>query len=269
MRIRGFGVIAFAFLGGGCFATRSDVRVLQDDVLAFRAEAARADSARARQLEAIVQSMDRAMTILNDSVQEISARLGRFQGDNRQELYSVEQQLLQIQELTGQSQRRLQDIRGAIESRNQQAAMATPTVAPGDSTAPAAPVSAPREGPYQLWTLANEQKRQGSYATAREVFPQIVTNYPESELAPEAQYWIAEMFASEGKTAQADSAYHQVVTKYPTAPQAATALFKIGKMLENQGKCDEARKVMDQVSRQFPRSDEATLLANWRCGGQG
>jgi hypothetical protein len=41
----------------GCFATRSDMRVLQGDILNFRTESARADSARARQLAAVASAL--------------------------------------------------------------------------------------------------------------------------------------------------------------------------------------------------------------------
>ena len=54
---------------GACFATRSDVRVLQGDILSFRQEAARADSARARQLASVVASLG----TVGDSLRETSA----------------------------------------------------------------------------------------------------------------------------------------------------------------------------------------------------
>jgi tol-pal system protein YbgF len=263
MRIRDLGAIAAAMIGLGCFATRSDVRVLQDDLVAFRAEAARADSARARQLEQMITAARDAFATLSDSVGDVSARLVKFQGDSRQELYSVEQQLLQIQELTGQSQRRLQDLHSEIETRNQQI-MAPVPATPGDTTA-TAPPGAPPPGPYQLWTLANDQMRQESYATAREAFRQLVTAWPNSELAPEAQYWIAETLNKEGNLAAADTAYQMVVQKYPLSPKASTALYKRGLVLEGQGRCAEARAVMDQVARQFPASDEAELVKGWTC----
>ncbi len=263
MRTRDLGAIAIATIGLGCFATRSDVRVLQDDLVAFRAEAARADSARARQLETMITAARDAFATLSDSVRDVSARLVKLQGDSRQELYSVEQQLLQIQELTGQSQRRLQDLHSEIETRNQQIMSSQPP-APGDTTAAATP-GAPPPGPYQLWTLANDQMRQESYATAREAFRQLVAAWPNSELAPEAQYWIAETLNKEGNTAAADSAYREVAQKYPQSPKASTALYKVGKLLEGGGRCAEARAVMDRVAREYPTSDEADLVKTWSC----
>ncbi len=131
------GVALGSCLLSGCFATRNDVRVLQADIRNARAEAMRADSARARQIDAI----GRILAVIGDSVQNLRANVSRVQGDMRGEFRQVNQQLLQIQELTGQSQRRLADLRTEMEMRNQQA----PAVAPpatGDTTQPA--VSAKR-----------------------------------------------------------------------------------------------------------------------------
>ena len=99
-------------LTGACFATRSDMRVLQGDILNFRTETTRADSARARQIASVAASLG----TVADSVRATSDRLTRLQGDNRGDLRSIQQQLLQIQELTGQSQRRLQEMRAEMEA---------------------------------------------------------------------------------------------------------------------------------------------------------
>lgn len=118
---------------GGCFATRSDMRVLQGDILNFRTEAARADSARARQVAAVAA----ALGTVADSVRAASDRLARFQGDTRGDLRSIQQQLLQVQELTGQSQRRLQELRAEMEARPPQAVVPPVAPVPGDTAAAA------------------------------------------------------------------------------------------------------------------------------------
>ncbi len=153
---------------GGCFATRSDMRVLQGDILNFRTEAARADSARARQVAAVAA----ALGTVADSVRAASDRLARFQGDTRGDLRSIQQQLLQVQELTGQSQRRLQELRAEMEARPPQAVVPPVAPVPGD-TAAAAPVQA-APGPNQLYQLAYDQLRRGSYSAARAGFEELL-----------------------------------------------------------------------------------------------
>lgn len=242
---------------GGCFATRSDMRVLQGDIMNFRTESARADSARARQLAAV----SAAIGVVNDSLKATSERLTRFQGDTRGDLRKIQEQLLQVQELTGQSQRRIQEMRADLEARAQQQIIPPTTPLPGDTTG-AAPV-APTLGPNQLYQLAYDQLRRGSYSSARAAFEELLRLYPTSELAPAAQINIAEAFAAEGTAASADSAYAAVVSKYPRAPQAATALYKMALSMARQGKSADARTSMNRLVREYPTSDEADLAREW------
>ncbi|MEP7383448.1 MAG: tol-pal system protein YbgF [Gemmatimonadota bacterium] len=242
---------------GGCFATRSDMRVIQGDILNFRTESARADSARARQIAVVAATLGS----VSDSIRATSDRLTRFQGDTKGDLRAIQQQLLQVQELTGQSQRRLQEMRAGLESRSEQPVMPTTTPLPGDSLAPAPVQSTP--GPNQLYQLAYDQLRRGSYSSARAAFEELLRLYPTSELAPDAQINIAEAFAAEGTAASADSAYAAVVARYPRSPRAATALYKMALSMARQGRRPDARTTMDRVVREYPTSDEADLAREW------
>jgi hypothetical protein len=80
------------------------------------------DTARAAQVDALAATLRR----IDDSVGVMAARNARFQGDAREQLRSVREQLIQVQELTGQSQRRLQDLRASLEASGAQAAPAAP-----------------------------------------------------------------------------------------------------------------------------------------------
>src|SRR3970040_430426 len=104
-----------------CFATRNDVRILQEDILSLRSMQAREDSARARQLADISATLDRTLVAVRDSVRELGTRLVTFQGSTRQELYSLGQQLLQLGEFMGQSQAALRNFSANMEERNRQA----------------------------------------------------------------------------------------------------------------------------------------------------
>jgi tol-pal system protein YbgF len=262
-------LLAGALLNAACFATRNDVRVLQGDVLAMRSETLRADSARARQIAGIAAQMMSALATLSDTARATSFRLDRLRGDTKTSLHDVQQQLLQIQELTGQSQRRLQELRAQIEERAQQVVPVAPVTpdsaaaAAGVAGAATVPSAAPAPGPNQLFQLAQDQMRRGSYATARAGFQELVRLYPASDLAPDAQYWSAEAFAAEGNRAAADSAYSEVLTRYSRSSRAPTALYKLALSLARQGKRAEARASMDRVVREYPTVDEADLARDW------
>ena len=243
---------AGALLTGACFATRSDVRLLQSDIAAARAESARLDSVRASQLTTI-SSM---LSTIQDTLRGTNTRLARWQADQLGDLRSLREQILLVQELTGQSQRNLQQFRADLEERNQ--AVATPAVpaAPGDTSRPAGP---PAPGPNQLYQLSYDQWRRGSNKTAREGFLELLRLYPTSDLAPDAMYYVAETYAGEKNEGAADSVYTAVVTTYPRSPRAATALYKHGLALQRAGRTQEAKEALERVVREYARTDEAAL----------
>ena len=243
-------VAPVAFMAtGACMATRNDVRILQQDLSVMRAEAAQRDSARDRRMQELLAILGRS----NDSLLVVSQRLVRFQGDALDDTKKIQEMLIQVQELTGQSQRVIRELRSDLEQRAAEAPV--PAAVPGDTTtrAPAGP------GPTQLYEQATAQLRRGSTGAARDAFTQLLTRYPQSDLVPDAQYYVAETFAAENKVAQADSTYRVVATRWPNAPRTANALYKLGLSLERQGKTAEARAALEDVVKRFPRSDEAQL----------
>jgi TolA-binding protein len=229
--------------------------VLQAEQVAARAAAdsarivaIRRDSIRGVQLD----QMMRSLGIVRDSLQSATARVQRFQGDVREDLYNLGQQLIRIQTLMGQSDQQLRQFRLDMEARNReiQAQQAT-------DTAVAAVMSAP--GPEQMYDLGLQQTRRGAWPTARAVFTELLVKYPESAVAAGAQLQIAYAFEAEKNQASADSIYALVVSKYPRSMEAPTALYKHAQSLIAARKTAEARALIDRLRRDYPGSDAERL----------
>jgi len=250
MRLRTLAPAA-ALLLGGCLASKQDVFLLQNQMRTMQVASARADSARSAQTNLVLNQIVQA----NDSVRVLSVRLAKLQSTVATDHYEMARQILQIQELSGQSQRRLQELRASLEERSQMAAAPVPAPAPGDTSrpAPAGP------GPAQLFQSSLDQLRRGSATVARGGFEELLRNYPNSDDAPEAMIYIAETYAAERNQVAADSVYGLVVQRYPKSPKAATALYKHGLSLRAAGRTTAAKAAFDRVVRDYPRSDEATL----------
>lgn len=252
---------AVVLTAGACFATRGDVRILQGDIARLQlaaAQAAAADTARAVQLRRIIQSL----TNVADSLRVAQTTLQRFQGDVAMSMRTVQEQLLTVQELTGQSRKQVESLRAQLEARAAEQAQATapPTVPPGTAPPAAAP-GAPAPGPYQLMDLGRQQLAKGATSAARAAFSDLITQYPTSDLAPEAQYWIAEAYASAGNAVEADSVFALVAEKYPTSERAPVALYKRAVALKVAGQTRPARTLLQQVIDKYPKSEAATLAA--------
>lgn len=259
----------------GCFATRNDVRIVQSDLVALRTELLRND---ADQKAALAQAMS-VLAAATDSLARISNRTVSIQGDVRGEMRAVKEQLLQVQTLLGQSQANLNRLRATIEANTNAAPVAPPSpplgttpatsttpvgAAPGSPSVvpPAADSTAQRgPGPTQLYQNGVDLMKRGSTNTARTVFQELLSTYPTSEFAPDAQYYMAESLRTDKNWAAADAAFAAVVTKYPDSPRAPTSHFKRAQIALQQGNTAEARKLFTEVVSRFPKSAEADLAA--------
>jgi tol-pal system protein YbgF len=196
---------------------------------------------------------------VNDTLAALITRVTRVRAESQSGMRGLHDQLGQVQEATGQSQQRLQEMRAAIDQRNRTAAPPpAPPPAPGaapDTSRPA--TDAP--GPNELFQIGKDQLARGANSAARAAFTDLLARYPGSDLAADAQFYLAESLAAEGKTAAADKAYATVGTKYPTSLRAATALYKRGVSQQKAGRTTTAKKTFNEVMRLFPESDEAAL----------
>jgi TolA-binding protein len=241
---------------GGCFATREDVRVLQDDLTRMQAAQRSEDSAHRAALEVVIEQLGRAQ----DTLRVLSGRTAKWQGDVSENLYSVGQQLIQIEELTGQSQKQLSVLHASLEAQHATASSATGIgAAPGGASPGDTARGGGGPGPDQLYQLAHEQLRRGSTGAARAALTDLLRQYPNSDVAPYAHLDVAETYAQEGNATVADSAYQDVIARYPTLGIAATALYKHAGVLAAAGKVQPARDAYQDVIRKYPRSDEAVL----------
>ena len=229
----------------GC-ALKGDVRKVELQVQALQAQLAKSDTARAAEQDTVRA----AVRVLQQALATQQAYLVQMRGDLRTELISVEQQLVAIQELTGQSQQRLTELRSRLETRSQQP---DPNAVPvGPSGNPAGP------GPDQMYDASLQQYRRGSTGTARQGFREFLRVFPTHERAPDAFYYVGESFEQSAPDSAA-AVYEQLVKGYPNSPRAASALYKLGRFAEQRGDKTSARNYYARVISAYPRSPEADL----------
>lgn len=228
---------------GGC-ALKSDVVRLERQVATLEARTARQDSARTAQLNEVI---DLQQNIL-DSLAAGRRALAALQGDINGDLYNIQQQLVQVQALTGQSQQRLTDLRTQLDARGAQ-------IAEGDSsTAEAASVPSAD----QIYQASLAQLRRGSLATARLGFREFLRSYADDRRAPDALYFIGESYATTDTDSSA-AYYQQVVDRFPGSSRVPTAWYKLALLAEQRGDRQAALDAYNRVVQQYPSSDAAEL----------
>ena len=119
--------------------------------------------------------------------------VGQLKGDFGTDLYNIQQQLVQLQELTGQSQQRLSELRNQLDVRGAQIQAPAPprrAIAP----IPRAPPTPPAD---QMYEASLAQLRRGSTSTARLGLREMLKTYPTSPHAADALYFIGQSYSTE------------------------------------------------------------------------
>ncbi|HEX8392872.1 MAG TPA: tol-pal system protein YbgF [Longimicrobium sp.] len=237
-------LLALLPAAGACVATKQDIRDLQ---LGMATQQARQDS--------MVRALISRTELMLDSLSDQNVRL---RGDLANRLLAIDRQLVQIQELSGQNQAQLGQLRTQIdraaeEARRQQAA--AQQSASGNNAESADEDSG---DPQQLYDAANAALRRGSITTARAGFEEFLRANPEHRLAADAQFNIGQSYETGRDNGAAITAYGRVLELYPTSPRAPAALLRMGRLELARGSRGEARLRFNAVIARYPRSPEAT-----------
>ena len=98
---------------------------------------------------------------------------------------------------------------------------------------------------------------------AERLLTAILAQHPNHGLAPNAAYWLGEVFYSRYQFERALRAFGRVHRDYPKSHKVADALLKQGRCHERLGQLEQARAAYVRVIEQFPRSAAATLARKW------
>jgi len=102
----------------------------------------------------------------------------------------------------------------------------------------------------------------GDYALARDGFQEVVDRFGHSELADDAEYWVAETWYAERDFAQARDGFDQVVARFPSSEVIPAAQLKLAYSLLETGDPDRAVDVLNALRRSHPDSDEALIAGH-------
>ena len=135
-----------------------------------------------------------------------------------------------------------------------------PAQPPAAGSAPVPPVPAPGSGidPQSLYNSAYNDYLKGNYDLSMREFQEYLNNFPNTDLADNATYWIGENYYRQKRYRQAIEQFDAVL-KYPHSHKAASATLKKGYAQLELGERQPGISQLRQVIRRFPTSDEANL----------
>ena len=245
-----------------------DLQRSQDEKFATVTELARQAveaSNRANTSVAVITSnLDKNLREQTDKVAApvvgFGTRLNEMGGDLR----TLQQAVGDLTALLGRMQAQLTDINNAIKVI-QQPAPAPPGGQGGAGGGPAGASDAPPMPAEKLYNAARGDYQGGKYDLAVQEFADYLKYYGTTDLAPNAQFYIAMIHYGQKNYDQAISEFDMVLEKYPDNNKTAEALLYKGRALvKTPGhKTDGAAEFME-VIRRFPKTDEASQACTER-----
>ena len=109
----------------------------------------------------------------------------------------------------------------------------------------------------KAYDVASNLFRRNDFASAIDAFRQFLKEYPQSQLASNAQYWIGISYANLKDYRNALAAQEQVVLKHPQSAKAPDALLAIAAIHAEQGDTGSARNTLEDIIARFPSSEAA------------
>jgi tol-pal system protein YbgF len=138
---------------------------------------------------------------------------------------------------------------------------AIPGAAPASGgTAPVAAQPGEAEAYRAAYSLVQTQK----FPEAVQAFQQFQRNYPAGKYAPNAYYWLGELYlvVQPPDLESSRQAFTMLLSQYPDNSKAPDALYKLGKVQFMKGNREKAKEYLDQViSRYGSTNSSAVKLA--------
>ncbi len=125
-------------------------------------------------------------------------------------------------------------------------------IVPGVGTAPAAGASADI-----AFQAAERDLRGGRNQLAMDEFGSFVAQFPNSEYAPKAQYYMGMIYDRDEDYENAVKAYDAVLERYAENPSTRDALFGKAVALMKLGRKVEAKKEFETFLKKYPTDDNA------------
>ena len=128
----------------------------------------------------------------------------------------------------------------------------------GDSLAPGqlpVPGGSDRDNYQAAFAFLKEQR----YELAAMAFQQFLVSYPDSQLANNAQYWLAESYYVTQKFDVALIEFERLIKNYTTSRKASDALLKVGYCNYELKRWNAARYALVKVQTDYPDTTAARL----------
>lgn len=261
------GCLALALAGAGC-VTPQDIEGLQAQLSDIQRQVLQ------------IQKQSPSKEEVSSQVSSLGADVGRrmesllkTEADMQVKLQDLSSQIDELQAKLEDTNYRLAQLSQQIATTNQELksfrTAAPPAATVPDGTQPQTPPpgnpggpgggGGPSADPQALYNGAYNDYLKGNYDLALREFQEYLQNFPSTDLADNATYWIGECYYRQRRFRQAVDQFDDVLEKFPRSDKAAAATLKKGYAHLELGERSQGVVQLRHVIRTYPNSDEANL----------
>jgi tol-pal system protein YbgF len=219
------------------------------------------------------QLKSQGLVDLFNQVEQIRSDIARLRGQVEVLTYELEQ-----------AQKRQRDLYVDLDTRVRKLETGAPPAAdaalPGTASAaagnvpsgaappplgPAPPVRSDPVAEQRAYDAALDQFKRGDYPGAIANFSAFVKNYPQSALAPSAQYWVGNAQYARKDYRGSITSQRALIAAYPTSPKVPDALLNVASAQSDLNDNLAARRTLEELIAKYPQS-EAAVKAKQRLG---
>ncbi len=205
---------------------------------------------RLQRIERIVQNQ--SLVDLTQQMSALERRSDDVQGRMEETEHRSEAVLDRQRQLYLGLDTRIQELEASIQARNSVSVMDGGSLPPGQLPMPS---GSDRDNYQAAFELLKGQR----YEPAASAFQQFLVTFPDSELADNAQYWLAESHYVTQLFEQALREFEVVIATFPDSRKVPDALLKMGYCNYELRRWDAARGALVRVQSDYSETTAARL----------
>ncbi len=207
-----------------------------------------------RRLELIERKLDnQSLVRLTQQVETLERRSDQQQGAAETLQHDAQGTATRQRQLYADLDARLQSLEGGLRAGG---VLESGYLRPGQLPVPG---GSDRDNYQVAFELLKEER----YDLAATAFRQFLVAFPDSQLADNAQYWLAESYYASDKFVLALKDFEVVINGHPRSRKVPDALLKIGYCNYNLKRWEAARATLTRVQADYPETTAARLAGQY------
>ncbi len=258
------GLLVFSLVPGFAFAQKRDLIDLQRDVAALQDQVRalqQSDSENMGKILGLLQQaidtinkVNTSIALLDKSMASPVAAVGAKVDSMAGEYQSMRVSLDDVSSKLAKIQQGLIDLNNTVKVISAPPAPPAPAGGSAPGTAGGPPPGVTSES---LYSNAMRDKDSGNYDIAQQEYLDYLRFYSTSEMAPNAQYYVGEIYYTRKDYENALQAFDAVLERFPDNNKTLDAMYMKGRALFQMGERTKAANEYRAVYARNPRSDLA------------